>query len=178
MQLRIESAHEEGGIRDWSVAHRQVHRRRERQREAAARHPRWPAAEVRADPGHRVRRWTPIWCCSRWASPGPVRNGMIEQLGVSSTSAAMWRPTRRYMSSVDRRLRRGRYAPRPVAGGLGDRRRPQSRPRRRRIPESQARVAHASAPSAEHAPRPIFAPFVWREGGRPRKPIFHSQRSQ
>jgi len=27
MQLRVESSHEEGGLRDWSVSHRQVHRR-------------------------------------------------------------------------------------------------------------------------------------------------------
>ena len=31
-------------------------------------HPRRPAAEVRADPGHASSRWMPIWCCSPWAS--------------------------------------------------------------------------------------------------------------
>ena len=48
---------------------RQLHRRRARQREAAARRARRAAAEVRADPRHRIRRWTPTWCCWPWASP-------------------------------------------------------------------------------------------------------------
>ena len=46
MQLRVEGAHEEGGIRDWSIATAQIHRRRERQRQATSRRESWPSPEV------------------------------------------------------------------------------------------------------------------------------------
>ena len=45
-------------------------RRRKRQRETAARHPRRPAAEVRADARAPSSSSMPTWCCWRWASPG------------------------------------------------------------------------------------------------------------
>ena len=81
LQLRIESSHEEGGLRDWTMQHGQVHRRRERQREEASRRARRPAAEVRADARDRVRLDADLVLLAMGFT-GPVRNGMIEQLGV------------------------------------------------------------------------------------------------
>ena len=54
LQLRTESAHEEGGVRDWAARHHEVHGRRERQRETAARRSRGSAAEIRASARHRI----------------------------------------------------------------------------------------------------------------------------
>ena len=89
-------------------------------------HPRGSAAEVRADCRARSSRWMPTWCCWRWASLGPVRNGMIEQLGVKlDRPRQCGRRTTNYMSSRAGRLRGRRHAARPVAGGVGDRRRAQ-----------------------------------------------------
>ena len=68
LQLRTESAHEEGGIRDWSINSIKLHRRRERQREAAARRARRPAAEVRGASPAPSSRSTSIWSCWPWAS--------------------------------------------------------------------------------------------------------------
>ncbi len=82
MQLRVESSHEEGGMRDWSVATTRLHRRRARQREKAARRPRRrrrPSSNRSPAPNSP---WTSIWSCSPWASPARSRNGLIEQLGV------------------------------------------------------------------------------------------------
>ena len=54
LQLRTESSHEEGGIRDWSINSVEFTGDEQRQRQAAARRPRRPAAEVRAHRRHRV----------------------------------------------------------------------------------------------------------------------------
>ena len=66
----------------------------------AARRARRPAAEVRADSRARSSRSTPISCCSRWASPGPVQNGMIEQLGVKLDARGNVATDDDYMTSV------------------------------------------------------------------------------
>ena len=82
MQLRIESSHEEGGVRDWSVATtsstgdangnvKQLHAVRV-----------GPPPKFEAIPAPSSR-WMWIWCCSPWDSPGPCGQGMIEQLGVA-----------------------------------------------------------------------------------------------
>ena len=52
LQLRTESAHEEGGHARLGAGHHEIRGRRERQREAAARRSRGAAAEVRADARH------------------------------------------------------------------------------------------------------------------------------
>ncbi len=65
---------------------------------------------------------------------GPVKNGMIEQLGVELDARGNVAADDNYMSSRPGRLRRRRHAPRPVAGGLGHRRRPQSRAGHRPLP--------------------------------------------
>ena len=55
LQLRTESAHEEGGKRDWALNTAQIHGRRKRQRERAARHSRRAAAEIRGHARHGIR---------------------------------------------------------------------------------------------------------------------------
>ena len=40
-------------------------------------------------------RSRPSWCCSRWASPGPSRTGLVEQLGRRARRARQRRPRRR-----------------------------------------------------------------------------------
>ncbi len=60
---------------------------------------------------------------------GPVRNGMIEQLGLTLDESRQ-RGHHQLHVIPRRRLRRRRHAPRPVARRLGHQRRPQSRRRR------------------------------------------------
>ena len=57
---------------------------------------------------------------------GPVKQGMIEQFGVNLDARSNV-ATDELHEFGSRRFRRGRHAPRPVAGGVGDFRRPQSR---------------------------------------------------
>ena len=71
-------------------------------------------------------RWTPTWCCWPWDSPVPVQRGLIEQLGVALDARGNV-ATEQLRNHRSRRLRRRRRAPRPVAGGVGHRRRPQGR---------------------------------------------------
>ena len=58
---------------------------------------------------------------------GPVKKGMIEQLGVNLDAREQHRHGRGLHEFGSRRFRRRRHAPRPVAGRLGHLRRPQSR---------------------------------------------------
>ena len=76
---------------------------------------------------------------------GPVRNGMIEQLGLALDNRGNVATTN-YMSSRRRHLRRRRHAPRPVACRLGHLRRPQSRRRCQRIPRRQTGKAVTHPP--------------------------------
>ena len=125
LQLRTETSHEEGGIRDWSVN----------------------SVKFTGDENGNVKQlhavrvgppptFTPIegseftldvdLVLLAMGFLGPVRNGMLEQFGVAldgrGNVAAKQLPklSREY-------LRRRRYAPRAIAGGVGDQRRPQSR---------------------------------------------------
>ena len=133
LQLRTEGAHEEGGIRDWSINTTKF---------TGDEH-----GNVKQLHGVRVGpppKFEPIagteftldvdLVLLAMGFLGPVRNGMIEQLGVDSRPARQRRHRRRLHVLGSRRLRRRRHAPRPVAGRLGHRRRPQSRRRRGHLP--------------------------------------------
>ena len=101
-----------------------------RQREAAARRARRPAAEVRAASPARNSRWMPTWCCSPWASSARCKQRSDRTAGREARPARQ-RPRRRELHDVGARsLRRRRHAARPIAGGVGHRRRPQGRARR------------------------------------------------
>ena len=69
LQLRTESAHEEGGVRDWAAEHHEIYGRREWQRETAARRARRAAAEIRSRCPARNSPSRQISSCSRWVSP-------------------------------------------------------------------------------------------------------------
>ncbi len=63
-----------------------------RQREAAARHSRRPAAEVRAHARHRNFRWTWIWSCWPWASPVRSKQGHDRAIRRGSSIRAATSP--------------------------------------------------------------------------------------
>ena len=100
LQLRTESSHEEGGNPRLEHQHREIHRRRARQRQAAslpfasALRPSSKPTPAPSSPS------TSISSCSPWASSVPSRNGMIEQLGLALDNRGNIATTD-YMSSVD-----------------------------------------------------------------------------
>ena len=130
LQLRTESAHEEGGIRDWAIATtrftgdengsvKQLHAIRV-----------GPPPKFEAIPRNRVHPR----CRPRTDRHGLSRPREERHAGSARREArrAQQRRDRRQLHDLHpRRFRRRRHAPRPVAGGLGHHRRPQSRPRRR-----------------------------------------------
>jgi len=99
MQLRTEGAHEEGGIRDWSIATtkltgsksgrvKQLHAMRV-----------GPAPKFEPIPGTEFKMETDLVLIAM-GFVGPVRNGMIEQLGVKLDSRGNVATDQNYMSSV------------------------------------------------------------------------------
>jgi len=98
MQLRIEGAHEEGGIRDWSIATtkftgevggvKRLHAVRV-----------GPAPKFEPIPGSDFTIDADLVLIAM-GFLGPVRNGMIEQLGVALDQRGNVATDRNYMSSV------------------------------------------------------------------------------
>jgi glutamate synthase (NADPH) small chain len=98
MQLRIEGAHEEGGIRDWSIATtkfsgevgsvKRLHAVRV-----------GPAPKFEPIPGSDFTMDADLVLIAM-GFLGPVRNGMIEQLGVALDPRGNLATDRNYMSSV------------------------------------------------------------------------------
>jgi glutamate synthase (NADPH/NADH) small chain len=99
MQLRTESSHEEGGIRDWSIATakftgdelgnvKQLHAVRV-----------GPPPKFEPVPGSEFTIDADLVLLAMGFT-GPVRNGMIEQLGVVLDSRGNVASDERYMSSV------------------------------------------------------------------------------
>jgi glutamate synthase (NADPH/NADH) small chain len=99
MQLRVEGAHEEGGVRDWSIA--------------TAKFTGSSSGEVQQLHGVRVGpppKFEPIpnteftleaeLVLIAMGFVGPVRNGMIEQLGVKLDARGNVATDQNYMSSV------------------------------------------------------------------------------
>ena len=70
MQLRTESSHEEGGIRDWSVNSVKFTGDENGNVKQVTCRARGPTAEVRAHRRTRNSRLTWIWFCWRWDSWG------------------------------------------------------------------------------------------------------------
>ena len=123
--------------------HREVHRRRAGQRASSC----TPCASARRrsssrSPGTEFTIDVDLVLLAMGFT-GPVKNGMIEQLGVALDARGNVAADENYMTSVPGRFRRRRHAARPVAGGLGHRRRPQGRARHRPLPDGAgARPAH------------------------------------
>jgi len=98
MQLRIEGAHEEGGIRDWSIATTKFSGEvGSVKRLHAARV--GPAPKFEPIPGSDFTMDADLVLIAM-GFLGPVRNGMIEQLGVALDPRGNVATDRNYMSSV------------------------------------------------------------------------------
>ncbi len=134
LQLRVESSHEEGGIREWAVATTKF--TGDDRGNVAQLH----AVRVGSAPSFAPIPGTRIHARSRPGAagdglhrPGEKRNARSARSGARP---ARQRRHRRGAHDLDpRHLRRRRHAPRPIPHRLGHRRRPQSRLRRGPVPD-------------------------------------------
>jgi len=99
MQLRVESSHEEGGIRDWSVS--TVRFTGDEQGNVTQLH----AVRVGPPPSFQPLPGTEFTMDAdlvllAMGFTGPVKNGMIEQLGVELDARSNVKTSAEYMSSV------------------------------------------------------------------------------
>jgi glutamate synthase (NADPH) small chain len=97
MQLRTEGAHEEGGVRDWSIATTKFTGSGHVQQLHAVRV--GPAPTFEPIPGTEFTMDADLVLIAM-GFLGPVRNGMIEQLGVKLDARGNVATDQRYMSSV------------------------------------------------------------------------------
>ena len=104
----------------------------------------------------------------------PVHEGLVEELGVDARSARQRRAptTDDYRTSSRQGVRRRRHAPGPVAGGLGDPRRPAGGPRGRQVPDGldaaaalnpdSVTASNRSPDGAQRNPGQSSPPNPWR----------------
>ena len=138
LKLRTSSSHEEGAERDFAVMTTHVLRRERRGEEAALRARRRQDSSRSPAPNSRS---TPSWCCWPWASCTRCTRA-CSKTSISSSIARQCRGLDRRLPHLDRQgLCRRRHAPRPVAGGVGDPRRPPGRARGRQISDGFDAVA-------------------------------------
>ena len=95
MQLRIESSHEEGGLRDWSVSTVRFSGEGRVQKLHAAR----VDGKLNPVPGTEFTIDADLVLLAMGFT-GPVRNGMIEQLGVKLDQRGNVATDERHMTSV------------------------------------------------------------------------------
>ena len=126
LQLRTESAHEEGGMRDWALGTtkfsgdengnvKQLHGVRV-----------GPPPKFEPMPGTEFVIDADLVLLALGFT-GPVKKGMIEQFGVELDSRGNVATKAELHEFGSRHLCGGGHAPRPVAGCVGDCRRPQRR---------------------------------------------------
>jgi glutamate synthase (NADPH/NADH) small chain len=99
MQLRIEGAHEEGGIRDWSIATTKFTGSADGQVQQLHGVRVGPAPKFEPIPGTEFTMDADLVLIAM-GFLGPVRNGMIEQLGVDLDPRGNVATDANYMSSV------------------------------------------------------------------------------
>jgi glutamate synthase (NADPH) small chain len=99
MQLRIEGAHEEGGIRDWSLATTRFSGSDDGQVKQLHAVRVGPPPKFEPIPGTEFTMEADLVLIAM-GFLGPVRNGMIEQLGVALDQRGNVATDRSYMSSV------------------------------------------------------------------------------
>ena len=99
MQLRIEGAHEEGGIRDWSLATTQFTGSADGQVTQLHAVRVGPPSKFEPIPGTEFTMKADLILIAM-GFLGPVRNGMIEQLGVALDQRGNVATDQNYMSSV------------------------------------------------------------------------------
>ena len=131
LKLRTSSSHEEGAERDFAVM-----TTRFQARAAQVQAPSTACGvddKINAIPGSEFDIPADLVLLAM-GFVHPVHDGMIASLGLELDRAATSRRTRsRYQSSRPKVFACRRHAARPVAGGLGDPRRPPMRPRRRQF---------------------------------------------
>ena len=99
MQLRIEGAHEEGGVRDWSLATTRFSGSDEGEVKQLHAVRVGPPPKFEPIPGTEFTMEADLVLIARGFF-GPVRNGMIEQLGVALDQRGNVATDQNYMSSV------------------------------------------------------------------------------
>ncbi len=134
LKLRTSSSHEEGAERDFAVlTHEVLRRERPGHRRCIA-----PASTTRFKPipGTEFELKADLVLLAM-GFVHPVHEGLVKSLGRRARPARQRaRPTPiAYRTSVDEGVRGRRHAPRPVAGGVGDPRRPPVRALHRQVPD-------------------------------------------
>ncbi len=136
LQMRSESSHEEGGLREWAIGTthfsgdengnvKQLHGIRVA-----------PPPKFEALPGTEFTLDADLVLLALGFT-GPVKPRNGRTVRRQSRRPQQYRHGRKLHELGPRNLRRRRHAPRPVAGRLGHLRGPQSRRRRRQIPNGQ-----------------------------------------
>jgi len=145
LKLRTSSSHEEGCDRDFAVlTKRALGQRQARSDRMRAHRVGEGRRRPHADEGNRGQR-IPDQGGSRAAGdgiPGAAAPRNDRAVGRQARSARQHRGHRDGLQDLGAETVRGRrHAPRPVAGGLGDPRRPPMRPRHRRVPDGRELAA-------------------------------------
>ncbi len=148
MTFRVSSAHEEGGERVYAVSTKEFLGDDDGRRAGAAgwsTSSSWTASwsSTRAPSG----RSRPSWCSSRWASRGPEKPGLVEQLEVELDERGNVARDGQLRLVRRRRLRRRRRRSWSVADRLGDRRGAGRGRCRRRVPHG---IDHPAGPDPAH----------------------------
>ena len=130
MKMRTSSSQEEGVDARLRRRHRALRGRERRGQEAELRPRRRASSSQSLAPSSSSR---PISCCSPWAFSARCRTGMIKDLGVEldKRGNVVGRHDSKYKTSESKGVLVRRHASRPIAGGVGDPRRPPVRPRNR-----------------------------------------------
>ena len=139
LKLRTSSSQEEGAKRDFSVLTKAIHRRGRRRQEDRLRASR---RQVQGNSRQRRSNSGPISCCSPWASFRRCRRDCWTSLGVKLDprgNVAADQLSYKTIAAEGVRLRR--HAARPVAGRLGDPRRPPGGAVGRYFPDGIQRAA-------------------------------------
>ena len=135
LKLRTSSSHEEGAEREFAVLTQKFTGENGKVAEAALRAGR---RQVQADPRHRIRAQGRSRAARHGLRASGARGPARRRSASTSTRAAMCSAdTDDYQTSRAEGVRRRRHAPRPVAGGLGDPRRPPVRARDRQVPDGR-----------------------------------------
>ena len=146
IKLRTSSSHQEGCMRDWAVATKRFEGRDGRVEKLVAVRVEWRkdasgALKMVEVPGSEFEMKADLVLLAM-GFVGPVREGLLEELGVERDPRSNVRADTERLPDVGAEGLRGRrHAPRPVARGLGDPRRPAVRARRRSVPDGQHRAA-------------------------------------
>ena len=161
VKLRTSSSHQEGCARDWAVATKRFEGRNGRVEKLVAARVEWQKdaagqPKMVEMPGTEFEMKADLVLLAM-GFLGPVQDGLLAQLGVERDARSNVRAGTRRLSDVGAEgLCGGRHAPRPVARGLGDPRRPAVRARGRPVPDGQ----HRTAPLIRSATSPNAVPAL------------------